>query len=226
MIEVRGIVVFGDVVASRVDGRAASAWLRELRDELDERHAGDRLAPFGFTQGDELQGLLGLDADPLDVVLFAALHEGARPMRWAIAADEVEPGPGPATERTGPAFLVARSELERAKARREGLVVVTGDPPADDLLADIAPVLARLLDELTARQRTIARLLLVDGLRQADAADRLGVSRATVSVVANRARVREIARLSGAIRTLLDDGIGRSSPRAWVVGSGSGIAGR
>ena len=219
VIDRLGIVIFGDVVASRIDAPAASAWLRRLRDALDTRYGIDRLAPFGFTQGDELQGLIGIDADPLDAVLFASLHEDARPMRWAIAAGEIEPGPGPATERTGPAFLVAREALERASTGRDRLVVAAGDARADDLLAEVAPVLARLLDELTVRQRTIGRLLIVEGLRQADAADRLRVTRATVSVVANRARVREIARLANAIRTLLADGI----EQAWL---GSPVAGR
>jgi len=53
----RGIVLFGDVVESRDDPEAASAWLRTLRALLEGIYAPpDRLAPFGFTQGDELQG--------------------------------------------------------------------------------------------------------------------------------------------------------------------------
>jgi hypothetical protein len=49
----------------------------------------------------------------------------------------------------------------------------------------------------------MARLLLVDGLRLAEVAERLEVSRATVSVVAGRGRVREIGRLARALRALL-----------------------
>jgi DNA-binding CsgD family transcriptional regulator len=201
----RAFVVFGDVIASRHAGVQSSAWLRWLRAELDARYGRERLAPFGFTQGDELQGLLRPSADPLDAVFVAALREDRKPMRWAIVSGAVEPGPGPATERTGPAFLLAREALERQKVTRDGLVIATGQPEVDALLADIAPVLARLLDELTKRQRTIAGRLLVDGMRQADVAHALGVSRATVSVVANRARVREISRLRRAIGRLLDE---------------------
>ena len=47
-------------------------------------------------------------------------------------------------------------------------------------------MLAALLAELTDRQREVARLLLIEGLRRAEAAERLGVSRATVSVIATR----------------------------------------
>ncbi|MFL5679576.1 MAG: sigma factor-like helix-turn-helix DNA-binding protein, partial [Chloroflexota bacterium] len=63
-----------------------------------------------------------------------------------------------------------------------------------------------LLGELTTTQRAVARLLLVDGLKQAEAAKRLAVSRPTVSVAAERARVREIARLVDAVRLLLGVG--------------------
>ena len=56
---------------------------------------------------------------------------------------DVEPGSGPATERTGPAFLVAREAIARARAHRDGLVALTGDPEADALLADLGPLLPR-----------------------------------------------------------------------------------
>ncbi len=198
-----GIVLFADVVDSRRDASATATWLRSLCAELDERYGPDRLARFAFTQGDELQGLLRMMADPFLAVLAAALRGDRHPVRWAIAVGEVAPGRGPATERSGPAFIAARQRLAQAKAARDRLVVVTGDPAADALFDDLAPLLAALLDELTPRQRTIARLLLVDGLRQAEAAERLRVSRATVSVVAGRGKVREIGRLVQALRRIL-----------------------
>ena len=106
-------VLFGDVVDSRRDP-GASAFLRSLRDELDASTAHERLAPAGFTQGDEIQVLLASGADPFRVLLRAALHPDARGLRWAVVAGLVEPGTGPATERTGPAFRAAR---EPARAR-------------------------------------------------------------------------------------------------------------
>lgn len=194
-----GIVVFGDVVDSRRDP-GATAFLRSLRAELEEAYARDaRLAPFGFTQGDELQGLLAVGADPFVAIVRAGLRPDARPMRWAVVVGEVERGRGPATERTGPAFHAARDLLARAKAQRDGLLVVTGDDATDELLADLCPLLPSLLEDLTPRQREVGRLLLVDGLRRIDAAERLGVSRATVSVVADRGRLR---RVGGLVRAL------------------------
>jgi hypothetical protein len=200
-----GIVLFGDVVGSRRDP-GSTAFLRSLREELDAAFANDRLAPAGFTQGDELQLLLRPDADPFPAVLRAGLHPDARELRWAIVAGLVEPGSGPATERSGPAFLDAREAVERARTRREGMVARTGDPATDALLADLGPLLPALLGELTARQREVGRLVLVERLRLADAAERLRVSRATVSVIASRGHVRHLGRLASSLATLFRDG--------------------
>jgi hypothetical protein len=199
-------VLFGDVVDSRRDP-GASAFLRALRDELDASHAHERLAPAGFTQGDEIQLLLVPGADPFRIMLRAALHPDARGLRWAVVAGLVEPGTGPATERTGPAFRAARSLLELAKTHRDGLAAMTGDPAADELLADLGPLLPALLGGLTVRQREVGRLIVVDGLRQAEAAARLGVSRATVSVIADRGRIRHLLGLAAGLATIFRDGV-------------------
>jgi hypothetical protein len=207
-----GIVLFGDVIASRRAGALAGAGLRALAAELDAAFGGDRLARFGFTQGDELQGLLAPAADPFRAVLLAALRPEPIGLRWAIAGGPIDPGRGPATERTGTAFVLAREALARARTRRDDLVASSGDAEADALLEDLAPLLAVLLGDLSDRQRVLARLLLVEGLRKADAADRLAVSRATVSVLAERGRVREIERLARALGRILADGVAKTAP--------------
>jgi predicted XRE-type DNA-binding protein len=199
----RGLVLFGDVVSSRTDATGTAEWLRALCVELDARYGRERISSFGFTQGDELQGLLRTTADPFLAVLAAGLREDRHRMRWSVAVGAIAPGSGPATERSGPAFIAARDRLVQARASRDGLAIVTGDPAADVLFDDLAPLLATLIDELTPRQRTIGRLLLVDRLRQAEVAERLKVSRATVSIVAGRGKVREIGRLVRALRAIL-----------------------
>jgi DNA-binding NarL/FixJ family response regulator len=203
-----GIVLIGDVVSSRIDATETAEWLRALCDELDGRYESERLAGFSFTQGDEIQGLLRLTADPFLAVLAAGLRDDRRRVRWAIAVGAVARGRGPATQRSGPAFIAGRQRLVHAKAARDGLAVITGDPAADALFDDLAPLLAALIDELTPRQRTIGRLILVDGLRQAEVAELLHVSRATVSVVAGRGKVREIGRLVRALRAILRSAAG------------------
>jgi hypothetical protein len=139
-------------------------------------------------------------------------------MRWAVAAGAIEAGEGPATQWTGPAFLRARELIDLARRRREGLVVRSGDPDTDAILDDVAPVLGLLLDELTDRQRLVGRLLLVDGLRQADAAERLGIARPTVSVAAERAHVRDIDRLRRATLRLLRAGVEATATAAPPAG--------
>jgi hypothetical protein len=209
-----GIVVIGDIVESRRDLRASSAWLARLVKDLNVRYGPERLAPFDFTQGDELQGLLASGADPFRAILVATLEEDRWPMRWAIAAGEVEPGRGPATRRTGTAYLAAREAAATARRERLGLVARSGDPGADRLLDDVTPVLADLLDDLSDRQRTIARLMLVEGRRQAEVAEILGIARATVSVAHGRGRLPAIERLLDAARHLLAAGIAAVGDRA------------
>jgi DNA-binding CsgD family transcriptional regulator len=192
------IVLFGDVIRSRRDAPGSTTWLRTL--------TAARLAPFEFTQGDELQGLLDPGADPLLAVLHASLHPDRHPMRWVIVAGEIDPGTGPATQRTGPAYLRARERLAEASKRGDNLLMSSGDPHTDSLLDRLAPLMGELLGDLTERQVAIGRLLIVEGLRQSEVADRLRVSRATVSVAADRAHIRSITRLASALRELFAAG--------------------
>ena len=202
------IVLFGDVIRSRRDAPASTAWLRTLVGELETVYPPDqRFADFGFTQGDELQCLLAPGADPLQAIVRAWLHPGRVPMRWVAVRGSVDPGVGPATERTGPAFILARERLTDAAARRVRLVMTTGAADTDMLLDDLAPLLPELLGDLTARQRVVGRLILVEGLRPSQAADRLDVSRATISVAADRAHLRSIGRLANALRRLFASGV-------------------
>jgi DNA-binding CsgD family transcriptional regulator len=202
---VLAFVLFGDVIRSRRDAPAATDWLRTLTADLNAAYPeGQRLASFEFTQGDELQGLLAPDANPLDAILRGTLHAEALPMRWVVVAGEVDPGRGPATQRSGPAFVAARERLAQANVRRERVAIVSGDAPTDDLLEGLGPVLGELLADLTDRQREIAWLILVEGLRRSEAAERLHVSRATISVAADRAHLRSISELARVLRTLLE----------------------
>jgi RNA polymerase sigma factor (sigma-70 family) len=219
--EAQGLVLFGDIVGSRRDPSAAADWLRLLVAELDEAYGDQRLAPFGFTQGDELQGLLVADADPLVAVLHAALGPAARPIRWVCVKGGVDPGEGPATQRTGQAFLKARESIEGARSGHERLVLRTGRPEADELLDGMTPALADLLEGLTARQRAVARLALLEGLRQSEVAERLGVRRATISVSFGRAKVQTVQRLVAAIRKVYS-----SAGAEKLDGAGTGEEGR
>jgi RNA polymerase sigma factor (sigma-70 family) len=212
-----GLVLFGDVVGSRRDSSGSTAWLRSLVAELDGAYGNERLAPFGFAQGDELEGLLQHTADPFAAILRAALGQEGRRMRWAAVCGEIDAdstgSKAPATERTGRAFLTARTAIEAARSGHVRLVILTGKPDVDELLADLAPALVDLLDGLTERQRTVARLALIDGMSQSEVADRLKVRRATVSVSFSRARVRPLQRLVAGMKRVYASGSEETLPK-------------
>ena len=132
-------------------------------------------------------------------------------MRWVVVLGSIDPGRGPATHRTGEAFLRARALLDQARADRDGLLCQTGDGDADAYLAGTAPILAAIIERMTDRQRQVARLALLDGLRQSEIAGRLDVARPTVSVIAARGDVRNLARLVGAVRAIWGDGVQRAT---------------
>src|SRR4051794_37315302 len=121
-------VVFGDVVGSRGDP-GTTEFLRALRDDLEAAYGPRRVAPSGFTQGDELQLLLAPGADPFQAVLRAALRTDARGFRWAIVAGGVLPGSGPATGGPGPAFPPPPEPPQRGQTRRGGPVAGPRGPP-------------------------------------------------------------------------------------------------
>jgi DNA-binding CsgD family transcriptional regulator len=207
-----GVVLLADVVSSRHDATAASRWLAWLCAGLDEHYGDQRLAPFDYTAGDELQGLLRPDADPLDAVLEARLRPRAGPggvpdTRWVVALGPVDPGDGPATKRTGEAFVLARELAARAREEGDGLRCRTATDPWDALLDGTAPVLSSMIDGLTDRQRELAHLSIVDRLSQAAIAERLGVARPTVSIGLRRARERDLGRLSGTVRLAWRSGV-------------------
>jgi DNA-binding CsgD family transcriptional regulator len=135
---------------------------------------------------------------PLDAVLVSclgrALERAATRVRWGIGTGGDEAS----------AAQQAAEALERARAHGATLGFATGDAWRDAMLADLGLALVALLDDLTPRQAEIAGLMLVDGARQAEVADRLGVSRATVSVAVARGRFAAIAGARRAIEALLD----------------------
>jgi len=202
MGEGRAICVVGTDIEGLEGGPPAGAAVASLRSRLDDDFDGDLLASFEFHAG-RIVGLLAPGADPLRAVLLGAVGDGAMGIRWGIAQGTIESGAERIARRAASLTVLADEAIAIGRARRDRLIVRTGVAGADRLLDGIAPLLVELLDDLTGRQRTVARLILLEGLRQADVADTLGVSRATVSVMAGRGRIRSVERLAGAIRAVM-----------------------
>jgi hypothetical protein len=191
-----------DVVASRRQPGRAASFLDRLPVVLAAA-AGPALArPFVAVRGDEVEGQLAPDADPFRPIVAAALEPDGLPLRWAVVAGE-----GPmATAR-------AAAAVRELKTADERLVVITGDLQTDALLRDLAPLLDVLVDGMTARQRDVARRILVDGQRQAAVAAQLGVSRATISVAVGRGRLRDLERAMRGLQALSRTGITAAADR-------------
>jgi DNA-binding CsgD family transcriptional regulator len=186
-----------------LDGRPLEAVrLATLCADLNRAFAGGVLVPFELDAG-RLVGVLDPGVDALRAVLVASVGGGPVRVRWGIAQGALEAGGGDLADRARTPIAAADEAIGVGRARRDHLIVRTAVEGADRLLDGIAPLLVDLLDDLSDRQRIVARLILLDGLRQADVADELEVSRATVSVMVGRGRIRAVDRLGGAIRAVM-----------------------
>ena len=177
------LALCADVADLRSRPERADAFLARLPAVLGAAAGRGLLRPFAAVRGGEIEGALSPSSDPFRPIVAAALEPGSPALRWAVVADERES-----------AKTRAAAELTLLRARGERMVVITGDPGADALLADLAPLLGALVADMTPRQRDIARRILVEGRRQAAVAAELGVSRATISVAVARGRLRDLDR--------------------------------
>ena len=159
----------------------------ELVGELDRRLADDRsrapVLPFERTVGDEVQAVLD-DADLAVDLVLAVLRRGGWSVGIGSGAVDL---PLPASSRagSGPAFVLARAAVERAKTRPGPVAAaVMGEDRA--VAADAEAVLT-LIGAVAAR-RTAAGWQVIDavrdagaGARQEDVAERLGITQQAVS---------------------------------------------
>lgn len=147
--------------------------------------------------------------EPFRALLATWLDPAVPAARWAVTVGGIAD---------------SEAALDAASAARELLVVRTGSAAADTMLADLAPVLGRLLDDMTPSQRRLARLLLLDGHRQADAAEILGISRASVSVAHGRARIHEVRLMLRAVQACWAAGRAPQAPAGdWPLTGGDRV---
>jgi hypothetical protein len=156
---------------------------RERRDLVEPALAALGAVPtrlrFTRTVGDEFQGAL---ENPLSVV--DAILTLMRGSQWHIGlgiGTVEEPLPDDPRSARGPAFLAARSAVERAKREPTHVCVVAPQPA--DVAAEDAEVVLQLLAALRSRRSDqgweAADLMSATGSRT-EVAARLGVSRQAV----------------------------------------------
>ncbi len=161
-----------------VDQRGSRNRPDRVPEALDRLRETPTLRPFERTAGDEFQGVLDDPAVVLDTVLDL-VRDGA----WSIGVGVgpvQEPLPSNSRAGRGVAFTLARRAVERAKRRPQPLSVSAPDEPAAREAEAVLTLLAILVQRRTpAAWKAIH--LIDEGLTQAEAADRLGVSRQAVS---------------------------------------------
>ena len=178
-------VLIADQVGSRGDVDRVAGALDELTERFGTRYT---LAPER-TAGDELQAL----TDDAACALESALHLLRSPhWRVGIGVGSVRlPVPPSVREASGPAFTSARAAVERAATRSTRFAAVGAEHLADPV-HDWASLVDLLL---TQRARWSApgwelHDLLEQGLTQAEAAMRLGITPQATSKRARAAGLR------------------------------------
>jgi hypothetical protein len=157
--------------------RRTSDQVEALLDRL-ARRADDVVRAFERTAGDEVQGVV---ADP-GVVVGLTL-ELVRDGSWSIGlgiGPVDEPLPPSTRAGSGPAFLLARASVTRAKSRPTGLAVSGALPRPARHVQAVLDLLAATVQRRSALGWEAVDLAAL-GLTQVEIAERLGISKQAVS---------------------------------------------
>lgn len=206
-------VLTADQHASKVRGDKVAALL-DAQEGWDRAHADAVVLPLERTVGDEVQIVLSDASAAVDLALHLM-----RLGEWAVG---IGAGPTDALAETsrassGPAFVHARTAVERARGRAvPAPVVVTGE---DTSAAERATALLQLLAAVVRRRSApgweVADLL-VGGALQKDVAATLGISEQAVSQRVRSAMIEEERAVRPLAAELLTgaEGPSRTGPQA------------
>ncbi|HET8762494.1 MAG TPA: SatD family protein [Gemmatimonadales bacterium] len=196
------VAVLADAVGSRrLAAPARQALQQQLRAALTTANRKWRKtisARFAITLGDQLEGLLTLEAPLWDIVHYLRAELDGD---WIIACGRgpLSTAPGPSViELDGPCFHEAREALERAKQQR--LVLAFGG--YDAVANAFGAYYSALYWTWTSRQRQAAALLRT--MEPAAVAERLGVDRSAISHLTRRISWRQVEAGDAAFRKYLE----------------------
>ena len=194
------------ITADQVDSRSTRDLVGEVVADLNKRLKNQLTLAADRTAGDELQLLVDTAEAALDVVL-----QLTRSGRWSVGCGVgavAEPLPRNIREATGEAFVAARAAVDRAKRRqtRFALEGTHQSAPDAEALIDLLLVLrSRRSDEGWEIVDLVA-----DGMTQAAAAKRLGITPQAASKRALAAELRAEQAAIPALTRLLDN-LGRAA---------------
>jgi hypothetical protein len=199
------------LTADQVDSRHGQDLVEGELVEL-ARIGGDQLLlPPDRSAGDELQ----LATPDARTALAAVLHLTRRG-RWSVglAVGEVRsPLPESTRALAGSAFELARRAVDAAKKRpqRFALEIEEGRHPDAATLQPLIELLLQLRARRTSEGWELSDLLL-EGLTQKQAAERLGITPQAVSLRAQSAQLRTELAAQTALVTLLGDSSATRTP--------------
>ena len=190
------------ITADQRNSRRNADAVAEALTLLNEERHNDLALAAERTAGDEVQMLLNSAQAALDIALKLT-----RTGQWSVGIGiGAVPTPYGATVRatSGPAFIAARTAIDRAK-KSPAKCSVESDP-SSELARDIDPLLELLI--LMRNRRTDNGWQLYDlldtGITQADAAEKLGISPQSASQRALVAGLRTEEDAVVALANLLD----------------------
>lgn len=193
-------VITADQIDSRNTQDAAAETLAEVNATL-----GDALElPAERTAGDEIQALTDDAAAALTLMLMLVRHE-----RWSIGLGigTVElPLADSTRASTGEAFFAARDAIETAKSGSLRFAAAAGPSVNEQMTSDFEAFMSLLILVLDRRTRGGWEVydLLAEGLSQAQASSRLGITAGAVSLRTRAAGIRQEEAAVGALVRMLE----------------------
>lgn len=183
------VAVIGDLVGSRrIEARQASHQkLKSVLHGLNVAYAGDLLAPFTISRGDEFQGLLRRGVHLPDIIWEAEAHLGELELRFGIGVGVLNLWPNAIPMETdGPVWWAARHACDLAESTKRQGGVFVGFEENDVPLTAFATLLQHVRSRMTDRQRAV-----IGHLRAGDdfvaVAERLRITKQAVRTHAVRA---------------------------------------
>lgn len=182
--------------------RAGADLVPELLAELNRRpRRTGLLRRFERTAGDEVQGVFDDARAAVDVVV-----ELLRADQWYVGlgvGDVVEPLPRSTRAGKGPAFVLARDAVGKAKSSPHHVNVAGADEQAATRVETVLWLLAAVLRRRTERGWEVSDLL-AEGLSRREVGEKLGISQSAVSQRAQAAGVVEEQRAVALATELLE----------------------